>query len=67
MRMIGVDVGGTFTDAVIFDRASGELSWSKASTTPERPSDGVVSAIDGDGPGMGDVDRFVHGGVRGHA
>ena len=61
MRMIGVDVGGTFTDAVIFDRASGELSWNKASTTPERPSDGVVSAIDGDGSGMGDVDRFVHG------
>ena len=61
MRMIGVDVGGTFTDAVIYDRNSGELSWSKASTTPHRPSDGVIAAIDVDGMGLGNVYRFVHG------
>ena len=61
MRMIGVDVGGTFTDAVVYDRGSGELSWSKASTTPQRPSDGVIAAIDADGPGLGNVFRFVHG------
>lgn len=61
MRMIGVDVGGTFTDAVVYDRNSGELSWSKASTTPQRPSDGVIAAIDADGMGLGNVYRFVHG------
>ncbi len=61
MRMIGVDVGGTFTDAVVYDRNSGELSWSKASTTPQRPSDGVLAAIDSDGLGLGNVYRFVHG------
>lgn len=61
MRMIGVDVGGTFTDAVSYDDATGELSWAKASTTPARPSDGVLDAIDRDGAGLSNIDRFVHG------
>ncbi len=61
MRMIGVDVGGTFTDAVIYDRESGQLQWSKASTTPAQPADGVLAAIDGGDAGLADVVRFVHG------
>ena len=58
---IGVDVGGTFTDAVVFDAADGSLRWAKAPSTPDEPARGVldaVSALTGD---LGAVERFVHG------
>ena len=58
---IGVDVGGTFTDAVAFDAAHGTLRWAKAPSTPDEPARGVldaVSALTGD---LGAVERFVHG------
>ena len=61
MRMIGVDVGGTFTDAVYYDEASGEIRWTKAPSTPDSPSDGVLDAIAANGIALGDIDRFVHG------
>ena len=58
---VGVDVGGTFTDAVVFDAADGSLRWAKAPSTPDEPARGVldaVSALIGD---LGAVERFVHG------
>ena len=61
MRLIGVDVGGTFTDAVSFDTDTGVLSWAKASSTPESPADGVLAAIDGGEGDFSDIARFVHG------
>ncbi len=42
--LLGVDVGGTFTDAVLaFD---GRLLTAKAPTTPHDQSEGVMSAIE---------------------
>ncbi|AOT69839.1 hydantoinase/oxoprolinase family protein [Geosporobacter ferrireducens] len=43
--MIGVDVGGTFTDFSIFDTKQGKLSHYKQSSTPEDPSKAIVSGI----------------------
>jgi N-methylhydantoinase A len=41
--LIGVDVGGTFTDAVV--AAGGRLVTAKAPTTPQDQSEGVLAAV----------------------
>ena len=45
MMLVGVDVGGTFTDLVLTDTASGSVTIHKVSTTPADPSIGVVEGI----------------------
>lgn len=42
---VGVDVGGTFTDAVIVDTERGRIYQSKAPTTPQDLSQGVFDAL----------------------
>src|SRR5919108_320487 len=42
--LLGVDVGGTFTDAVLFDGRT--LHTAKAPTTPDDQSRGVLAAVD---------------------
>lgn len=58
---IGVDIGGTFTDLVTFDSANGDLSMSKAFTTPVDRTDGVLEVLGEGGIALGDVSQFVHG------
>jgi N-methylhydantoinase A len=65
--LLGVDVGGTFTDAVLFDGR--ELHTAKAPTTPQDQSQGVLAAI-GEalrraGREPGEVERFAHGTTTG--
>ena len=59
--ILGVDVGGTFTDAVAIDAAG--VRTAKALTTPEDQSIGVIAAIEQvlDGAPAGSVERLVHG------
>jgi N-methylhydantoinase A len=45
MRIVGVDVGGTFTDVVLADLAAGTLAIEKLPTTPHDPSEAVVEGI----------------------
>jgi N-methylhydantoinase A/oxoprolinase/acetone carboxylase beta subunit len=45
MRLIGVDVGGTFTDLVYADTDAGSTAVHKISTTPDDPSRGVVQGL----------------------
>ena len=42
MKIIGVDVGGTFTDLVYCDMDSGDVAIHKVSTTPDDPSRAIV-------------------------
>jgi len=42
---IGIDTGGTFTDVVAFDEASGGLWTTKTPTTPADPSAGFLAGI----------------------
>lgn len=44
--MIGVDVGGTFTDFSVFNKETGELFNYKDSSTPEDPSKAIVKGVE---------------------
>src|SRR4051794_14657544 len=61
--LLGVDVGGTFTDAVLFDGR--RVHTAKRPTTPEDQSIGVIAAIDAvlakAGAEGADVSSFAHG------
>jgi N-methylhydantoinase A len=56
MAILGVDVGGTFTDAVVLD--GGLVSTAKV-LTAERQEESVVAAAQA--AGTADVERFAHG------
>ena len=43
---LGVDIGGTFTDAVMMDEATGEIRLVKMSSTPSDPSVGFMDVIE---------------------
>ncbi len=61
--LIGVDVGGTFTDAVL--ALNGRVVTAKAPTTPEDQSAGVLAAIEAAlakaGANADQVEEFSHG------
>ena len=61
--LLGVDVGGTFTDAVL--AASGRVVTAKAPTTPDDQSRGVLAAVaavlDAADAAPSDVRAFAHG------
>ena len=62
---VAVDVGGTFTDVLVFDEASGELTEGKVLSTPDDPSRGVVTGIEQAcekvGISFGDLNLLFHG------
>jgi N-methylhydantoinase A len=61
--LLGVDVGGTFTDAVLV--ADGVVHTAKAPTTPDDQSRGVIAAVEralqDAGAEPRDVEAFAHG------
>ncbi|HSD81517.1 MAG TPA: hydantoinase/oxoprolinase family protein, partial [Solirubrobacteraceae bacterium] len=63
MALLGVDVGGTFTDAVLV--AGGGVHTAKAPTTPSDQSQGVLAAVDAvltaAGADPASVEDFAHG------
>jgi N-methylhydantoinase A len=62
---IGVDIGGTFTDLVWVDDATGEVRVGKLLTTPKDPSQaveqGVVTVLHDAGSQAADVRGVIHG------
>jgi N-methylhydantoinase A len=58
--IIGIDVGGTFTDLVARDPATGRLAIAKVPSTPADPSRGFLAALATRGPLPADT-VVVHG------
>jgi N-methylhydantoinase A len=65
MYNVAVDVGGTFTDVLVFDEGSGELTEGKVLSTPDDPSRGVVEGMEAAcekvGIGFTDLKLLFHG------
>ena len=64
-RRIGVDIGGTFTDLVVFDDAAGSFAVGKTLTTPRDPSQAVetlvLESLEREGIAIGSVQQLIHG------
>ncbi|NJK80277.1 MAG: hydantoinase/oxoprolinase family protein [Chloroflexaceae bacterium] len=61
MIRIATDIGGTFTDLVAFNEATGELLTGKASSTPGDFARGVMNSIDHATITLQAASDFVHG------
>jgi N-methylhydantoinase A len=63
MKRAGVDVGGTFTDAVIWDEETGAVESAKGSSTHPHADRGVVAALDKLSDAVADqpLRHLVHG------
>jgi N-methylhydantoinase A len=65
MYNVAVDVGGTFTDVLVFDEETGGLTEGKVLSTPEDPSKGVVEGMEAVcekvGIGFTDLKLLFHG------
>jgi N-methylhydantoinase A len=60
-RIAGIDVGGTFTDLVLVDEATGEVRLAKVPTTTDNQAFGVLAALDQAGVPLADLAAIVHG------
>ncbi len=60
-QIIGVDVGGTFTDLILLDAATDEVRIAKVSSTPENQAFGVLAAIESTGASLESLESIVHG------
>ena len=62
---LGVDVGGTFTDVIVFNEETNELTIDKVISTPANPSEGVLRGIKEAttkaGTSVGELNLLFHG------
>ena len=57
---VGVDVGGTFTDIVVFDPSTGRVWHRKEPTTPRWPVEGIMRGLEAAGVEPGEISVLVH-------
>lgn len=59
--LVGVDVGGTFTDLVRLNPATGEVRLAKVASTTQNQAFGVMRAVEQADTHLGNVALIVHG------
>ena len=61
MHWIGVDVGGTFTDVVVYEEGTGVLDVAKSPTTRADPTVGLLNALGKLSASLSEAGRVVCG------
>lgn len=61
MKRTGIDIGGTFTDVVIYDEATRVLTRRKALSTPGAPEEGCLAAFRDAGLAPAQISHLIHG------
>jgi N-methylhydantoinase A len=61
MNIVGVDVGGTFTDLILFDEERRDVRIAKVPTTVENQAFGVLAALAQVGADLASLGAIVHG------
>ncbi|WP_420419724.1 hydantoinase/oxoprolinase family protein [Pacificispira sp.] len=61
VRIVGCDVGGTFTDLILLDEESNSARIAKVPTTVANQSEGVLAALDKAQADIRAIDGIVHG------
>jgi N-methylhydantoinase A len=63
-RVAGIDVGGTFTDLLLYEAqpgGAGRIRLAKIPTTAHNQAHGVIAAIEAAGVSPADLDLIIHG------
>jgi N-methylhydantoinase A len=61
MQLLGIDVGGTFTDLVVYDETNGAVRLAKVPSTPADQSAGMIAGIDRLALDLNLVAKLAHG------
>ena len=61
MLWLGIDVGGTFTDLVLYDETTGSVALAKTPSTPHDHAEGMMAGIARLGADLARVARIAHG------
>ena len=61
MRIIGIDIGGTFTDVVVYDEATRQVTAAKALTRRGDEAASVLECLEEAAAGASGIERVVHG------
>jgi N-methylhydantoinase A len=61
LSIVGCDVGGTFTDLILYDETSGDIKYAKVPSTPANQAEGVLAALEQTGVDPQDLAFFIHG------
>jgi N-methylhydantoinase A len=59
--LVAIDIGGTFTDLMAFDEATGRFSQAKSLTTPARLVQGIVDCLKKSGVDCAEIGELIHG------
>ena len=59
--VVGIDVGGTFTDLIMLNVDDGTVRLAKVPTTVENQAYGVVAALAAAGANLAELQVIVHG------
>ena len=61
MHVVGIDVGGTFTDLVLLDETSGTVRLAKVASTPADQAMGLLRGLEVLGVPLEELQVIIHG------